>query len=278
MKMFLEKIHSNGLSQLSYIIGHGGRAAVIDPRRDCDIYLDIAARNGAAIRHIFETHRNEDYVIGSTELALKTGAEVYHGQAFDFAYGNPVSAGDTFEFGDLTLEVIEAPGHTYESISIAVADRSFGDDPVAVFSGDALFSGDVGRTDFFPDQAEEVAGLLYDSIFERLLPLGDHVILLPTHGAGSVCGSGQRAIIAASILKQHGFDRVEDSLGSMAACQVSGCPIVKSGVQLLNKDGVIQKVRRMRRFYPPPSVPPTRGGKAEFSWLRGLQLNRKRRG
>jgi hydroxyacylglutathione hydrolase len=190
MKMFLEKIHSEGLSHLSYIIGHGGRAAVIDPRRDCDVYPEIAARSGTAVTHIFETHRNEDYVIGSTELALKTGAEIYHGKAFDFDYGNPVSTGDTFEFGDLTLRVIETPGHTYESISISVADRSFGDCTIAVFSGDALFSGDVGRTDFFPDQAEIVAGLLYDSIFNKLLPLGDHVILFPAHGAGSVCGSG----------------------------------------------------------------------------------------
>ena len=189
MKMFLEKIHSEGLSHLSYIIGHGGRAAVVDPRRDCEIYLEIASRNGAVITHIFETHRNEDYVIGSTGLALKTGAEIYHGKAMDFEYGTPVSGGDSFDLGDLTLEVIETPGHTYESISITVSDRSFGKAPVAVFSGDTLFSGDVGRTDFFPEKAEEMAGLLYDSIFEKLLPLGDHVILLPAHGAGSVCGS-----------------------------------------------------------------------------------------
>ena len=190
MNMILEKVQSEGLSHLSYIIGHGGRAAVIDPRRDCEVYPEIAARNGMSITHIFETHRNEDYVIGSLELAAKTGAAIYHGKAFDFDYGTSVSSGDTFDLGDLTLEVIETPGHTYESISISVTDRGFGDEPVAVFSGDALFSGDVGRTDFFPDRAEEVAGLLYDSIFNELLPLGDHVILLPAHGAGSVCGSG----------------------------------------------------------------------------------------
>ena len=96
--------------------------------------------------------------------------------------------GDSFDLGDLTFEVIETPGHTYESISITVTDRSSGRAPIAVFSGDTLFSGDVGRTDFFPDKTEEVAGLLYHSIFEKLLPLGDHVILLPAHGAGSVCG------------------------------------------------------------------------------------------
>jgi hydroxyacylglutathione hydrolase len=190
MKMFLEKIHSEGLSHLSYIIGHGGRAAVIDPRRDCDVYSEIASRHGAAITSIFETHRNEDYVIGSTELSLKTDAEIYHGKALDFKYGKPVSEGQTFEYADLTLTVIETPGHTYESISIYVSDRGFGKEPVALFSGDTLFCGDVGRTDFFPDKAKEVAGLLYDSIFNKLLPLGDHVILLPAHGAGSVCGSG----------------------------------------------------------------------------------------
>ena len=188
--MFLEKNRSEGLSHLSYLIGHGSRAAVVDPRRDCEIYLEIASRKGAAITHIFETHRNEDYVIGSRELSLKTGAEIYHGKELGFDYGNPASTGDAFEIGDLTLEVIETPGHTYESISISVTDRSFGEEPIAVFSGDALFSGDVGRTDFFPDKAEEVAGLLYDSIFKKLLPLGDHVILLPAHGAGSICGSG----------------------------------------------------------------------------------------
>ena len=190
MTMFLEKIRSQGLAHLSYLIGHGGQAAVIDPRRDCDVYSEIASRSGAAITHIFETHRNEDYVSGSTALARRTGAEIYHGKALDFEFGSPVSEGDTFELGDLTLEIIETPGHTYESISVSVVDRSFGKAPVAVFSGDALFSGDAGRTDFFPDQAEEVAGLLYDSIFKKLLPLGDHVILLPAHGAGSVCGSG----------------------------------------------------------------------------------------
>lgn len=190
MEMFLEKIRSEGLAHLSYIVGHGGQAAVVDPRRDGRVYREIASGRGAAITHIFETHRNEDYVSGARALAQATGARVYHGQALDFAYGAPAADGDTFALGDLVLAVIETPGHTYESISISVADRGFGRDPVAVFTGDALFSGDVGRTDFFPDRPEEVAGLLYDSLFKRLLPLGDHVIVLPAHGAGSVCGSG----------------------------------------------------------------------------------------
>ncbi|MGA7876442.1 MAG: MBL fold metallo-hydrolase [Desulfoferrobacter sp.] len=188
--MFLEVVRSQGLAHLSYIVGDHGRAAVIDPRRDWQVYVDIAYSKGAQITHIFETHRNEDYVIGSIELARHTGADIYHGSRLPFEYGNAVQEGDEFDLGDIKLTVLETPGHTYESISIVLADMGFSDKAAAVFTGDVLFIGDVGRTDFFPGKAEEVAGLLYDSIFQKILPLGDHVLLYPAHGAGSVCGSG----------------------------------------------------------------------------------------
>ncbi len=188
--MFLQPIKSEGLAHLSYIIGTDEQAAVIDPRRDFKIYMDIAYQEGAKITHIFETHRNEDYVIGSQDLARWTGAQIYHGEDINFKYGNPVGDGSTFKLGNLLFRVIKTPGHTFESISIAVSDTAFSEEPIAVFTGDALFIGQVGRTDFFPDRAREVAGLLYDSIFEKILPLGDQVLLYPAHGAGSVCGSG----------------------------------------------------------------------------------------
>ncbi len=191
--MFLEKIKSDGIAHISYMIGARGSAAVIDPRRDIDAYLKIARAESANITHIFETHKNEDYVIGSTLLADRTGAEIYHGHAFDFQYGNGVKEGDAFEIGNLVLRIIETPGHTLESVSIALFDSEFGDRAVGVFTGDTLFIGDVGRTDFYPERAEDVAGLLYDSIFEKLLPLGDQTLLFPAHGAGSVCGSGMAA-------------------------------------------------------------------------------------
>jgi hydroxyacylglutathione hydrolase len=187
--LFLEKIKSEGLAHLSYLLGHGGRAAVIDPRRDCQIYVDLAYANGAQITHIFETHRNEDYVVGSMDLARRTGAQIFHGKALQFSYGNPVAEGDEFRFGNLCLTVLETPGHTDESISLVMRDAASGEKPLGVFTGDTLFIGSVGRTDFFPDRREEVAGLQYDSIFKKILPLGDHVILYPAHGAGSVCGS-----------------------------------------------------------------------------------------
>lgn len=204
--MFLEKIKSEGLAHLSYILGDGGKAAVIDPRRDCDIYREIADREGCRITEIFETHRNEDYVIGSVELAGRTGAKIFHGAALPFRYGEPVKEGDEFRLGEITLRVRETPGHTDESISIVLYHRSAGDSPVAVFSGDALFIGDTGRTDFFPDRREEVAGLLYDSIFKKLLPLGDGVILYPAHGAGSVCGGS----LSAREFSTLGFERLHN--------------------------------------------------------------------
>lgn len=186
--MILEKIKSDGLAHLSYIIGHQGRAAVIDPRRDCSIYVEMAYQKGMRIEYIFETHRNEDYVVGSRDLSRMTGARIYHGRHLDFHYGHSAAQGDIFELGDLRLKILETPGHTLESLSIAVTDSRSGDDAVAVFTGDALFVGDVGRTDFFPDRAQEVAGMLYDALFDKILPLGDQAILLPAHGAGSVCG------------------------------------------------------------------------------------------
>ncbi|MFQ6132237.1 MAG: rhodanese-like domain-containing protein [Armatimonadota bacterium] len=185
----MERVHSPGLAHISYVLGDAGRAAVIDPRRDCDVYVAIAREQGARITHIFETHRNEDYAIGSVELAQLTGARIYHGSQLPFTYGNPVAEGDSFDLGSLRLTVLSTPGHTDESISITMADLDFSQEPLAVFTGDVLFVGDVGRTDFFPDRPEEVAGLLYDSIFAKLLPLGDHVLIYPAHGAGSVCGA-----------------------------------------------------------------------------------------
>ncbi len=189
--MFLEKIKSPGLAHLSYIIGADGQAAVIDPRRDIEIYEEIAAANNARISCIFETHRNEDLLSGAGLLAGPTGATVYHGPnaAGEVRYAETVHDGQHVQLGDLRLKVMETPGHTDDSISIAVYDDASGKDAVAVFTGDALFIGDVGRTDFYPERAEEVAGLLYDSL-QRILALGDQAIVLPAHGAGSVCGSG----------------------------------------------------------------------------------------
>ena len=188
--MIFERVVSDGLAHNSYFLGSEGEVVVIDPRRDCDVYAVLEMRYNVKVTHIFETHCNEDYVSGAVELAQMTGAPIYHGAALDFGYGDPVVEGDVFSLGDLEVKILETPGHTYESISIAVKDKKVSDTVYMVFTGDALFAGDVGRTDFFGrEKVPVVSGMLYDSLFEKILPLGDGVIVCPAHGAGSVCGA-----------------------------------------------------------------------------------------
>jgi len=189
--MLLKKIKTPGLSHLSYLVGSKGKAAVIDPRRDCDIYLETARAEGLEITHIFETHRNEDLVSGAPILAGMTDARTFHGPnpAGNVLYATTTREGDRFEIGQITIEVIETPGHTDDHLAFALYDAEYPDGAVGVFTGDALFVGDVGRTDFYPDRKREVAGLLFDSL-RKILSLGDQTILYPAHGAGSVCGSG----------------------------------------------------------------------------------------
>ena len=188
--MLFERIESKGLAHNSYLIAAGDSAVVIDPRRDCDVYVQKAMQGGYAITHILETHRNEDYVIGSTELAARTGAEVLH-SAYDeleYGYGGRIAEGESLAVGQLTLEPIHTPGHTLGHMSYLL--RTSTGAPWVVFSGDTLFAGDVGRADFYgKERLEEMTGLLYDSIFDKLLPLGDGVIVAPAHGSGSACGT-----------------------------------------------------------------------------------------
>lgn len=187
--MIFERIKSEGIAHNSYLIGSENEAAVIDPRRDCQVYVDLAQQNGLKIKYIFETHRNEDYVIGSAELKKLTGAIIYHGPGLEWKYGNTLKDNEEFNIGKQSLTAIHTPGHTYESMSYAVADLSSGKATVMVFTGDTLFVNDVGRTDFYgPEETPRLASNMFDSIFKKILPLGDGVILCPGHGAGSVCG------------------------------------------------------------------------------------------
>ena len=158
--MRLEKIKTQGLAHLSYFLSADGEAAVIDPRRDIDIYLDLAREEGSVIKHVFETHRNEDLLSGAPVLKEETGAKVWHGPNPEkpIQYAAETREGDTFEIGGALLKVLETPGHTDDSLSYVLYDKSFEEGPVGVFTGDALFIGDVGRTDFYPDRKRKVAG------------------------------------------------------------------------------------------------------------------------
>ncbi len=186
--MLFERIVSEGLAHYSYLAGDKNEALVIDPRRDVDVYVETASKAGMRIAHILETHRNEDYFVGSMELAERTGAEVWHADSqWEYRYGNNVRPGQKWKAGRLEFEAIPTPGHTPGSMSYLLRDPT--GLASIVFCGDALFAGEVGRIDLMgPDMAAENAGLLYDSLFGRLLPLGDEVIVCPAHGSGSACG------------------------------------------------------------------------------------------
>lgn len=186
--MLFEKIKSPGLAHYSYIIGDQNEACVIDPKRDVDIYIKKATQAGYNIKYIFETHRNEDYIIGSKNLAKLTKAEIYHGDDnLNYQYGKPIKKNQIFNIGRLKIKAIHTPGHTLYSYSYLLND--FSDQPLMIFTGDVLFAGDTGRIDLMgEDKMDLLASKLYNSIFNKILPLGDEVILCPAHGAGSVCG------------------------------------------------------------------------------------------
>lgn len=188
--MLFKRFESEGLAHYSYLVGDGNQAVVIDPRRDARVYVERAARAGLRITHVLETHRNEDYVVGSLELADLTDATVLHSgeSALSYGYGEPIMDGERVTVGRLELRALHTPGHTLGHMSYLLHDPD--GHPWMIFTGDALFAGDVGRTDFYgEDRLDEITGLLYDTLFKKILPLGDEVIVCPAHGAGSACGT-----------------------------------------------------------------------------------------
>ena len=188
--MYFQQFYLTCLSHASYMLGSEGVACVVDPQRDVSLYLEEAAARGLSIQHIIETHLHADFVSGHVELAARTGAKIYLGAAADSPIPHvAVHDGDEVHFGRVKLRFLETPGHTVESISVVVTDLDRGDRPWAVLTGDTLFIGDVGRPDLSGDKTpQELAAMLYDSLHQKLLPLGDDVEVYPAHGAGSLCG------------------------------------------------------------------------------------------
>ncbi len=192
--MLLKHYFTQKIAHSSYILGGTKTCAVVDPRRDVDLYIDEARALGLEITHILETHLHADFISGHMDLARRTGATIYcpASAKCDFEHV-ALSEGDVFEIEHLRLEVLETPGHTPEHISYVVTDMSRGEEPAALFCGDTLFVGDVGRPDLFPGRAEELANQLYDSLYSKLLELPDHTEVYPAHGAGSLCGRSMSA-------------------------------------------------------------------------------------
>src|ERR1700757_2525455 len=178
------------LAHASYLVSSEGIAAVIDPQRDVDIYIEAASQKGLKIEHIVETHLHADFVSGHHELADRTGARIYLGAGSGAAFPHTaVKDGDSIQFGRCRFDFLSTPGHTTESICIAMTDLSEPAKPRAVFTGDTLFVGDVGRPDLSGDYTpQQLAALLYTSLHTKLLKLPDETEIFPAHGAGSLCG------------------------------------------------------------------------------------------
>ena len=192
--MLLKHFFVGKIAHSSYILAGKNSCAVIDPQRDVDFYITEARALGVDITHILQTHLHADFISGHMDLAQKTGAKIYVAKSAQCAFDHvPLSEGDTIELEDMVLQVLETPGHTPEHLSYVVIDKSRSDSPVAVFVGDTLFVGDVGRPDLFPDMAQDLAGKLYHSLHDKLLKLPDHVEVYPAHGAGSLCGRAMGA-------------------------------------------------------------------------------------
>ena len=189
--MLFKRIKTKGLGQNSYILECGeGKAVVIDPRRDIEEYLIAARDNGLTITHVFETHRQEDFVYGTRSLVNATGSKIVSGCHELFGKTDiRLSDGEELSIGTARVKALETPGHTPESMCYAIYLKDTGRCAWGVFTGDALFIGEAGRTDLpDPEKTAENAGILYDSIHAKIIPLGDQTLLYPAHGSGSACG------------------------------------------------------------------------------------------
>jgi len=206
--MFVQQFFVKGLAHSSYLLGGSATCAIVDPRRDIDIYLEAAKDMGMKITHILETHLHADFISGHLDLAEATGAVIYAPKSARCQFRHKaVAEGDAFKIENMHIQVVETPGHTPEHISYIVTDTSRGSEPAAAFCGDTLFVGDVGRPDLFPGKAKDLAHKLYNSLHDKLMKLPDFCDVYPAHGAGSLCGRAMGAKRTSTI----GYERKYNS-------------------------------------------------------------------
>jgi hydroxyacylglutathione hydrolase len=212
--VFIERIEDKGLSQYSYVVAceGAGEAAVVDPRRDVDVYLELAAARDVRITHVLETHIHADFASGARELAQRTGAALSlsaydQGETFDVTFPHcELHDGDAIALGGVTLRALHTPGHTPEHVSFLVFDRGRAADvPMVMLSGDFVFVGSLGRPDLLGEDAKRgLARQLYRSVREKLHGLPDGLEIAPGHGAGSMCGAGMSGRAVSTL----GFERI----------------------------------------------------------------------
>ena len=187
--MYIQQLYTGCLSEAAYYVESNGEAVIIDPLRDTDEYIQLAKERKATIKYIFETHFHADFVSGHLDLSKKTGAPIIYGPETETKFDVHIAKdGEQFKLGDISFTVLHTPGHTIESACYLLKDESGKDH--ALFTGDTLFVGDVGRPDLSSGDmtSEELAGIMYETIQNKILPLADDVLVYPAHGPGSSCG------------------------------------------------------------------------------------------
>ena len=208
--MYFRQFYLGCLAHASYLIGSEGEAAIVDPQRDVDQYIEAARENGLKILYVIETHLHADFVSGHRELGGRTGAGIVFGARAGATFPHiAVNEGDELRVGSLVLRIMETPGHTPEGISVLATDTADPQAPRRLFTGDTLFIGDVGRPDLVGSKgfsAEEMAGMLYDSLHDKILTLPDEVEVYPAHGAGSLCGRNMSSETMSTIGEQRKFN------------------------------------------------------------------------
>jgi len=202
--MYVEQLYTGCLAEAAYYIESNGEAAIIDPMRETEPYLELLEKRGAKLKYVMETHFHADFVSGHLDLAKQTGAKLIFGPTASPNYSSYIAEdGERFELGEVEFQVLHTPGHTLESSLFLLNDKN--EKNYAIFTGDTLFIGDVGRPDLAVKSdltKEELAGMLYESLQSRILPLADEVIVYPGHGAGSQCGKNLSSETVSTIGEQ----------------------------------------------------------------------------
>ena len=252
--MYVEQLYTGCLAEAAYYIESNGEAAIIDPMREIEPYMEILKKRGAKLKYVMETHFHADFVSGHLDLAKQTGAKLIFGPTASPNYSSYIAEdGERFELGDVEFQVLHTPGHTMESSSYLLIDEN--DKNYAVFTGDTLFIGDVGRPDLAVKSdltKEDLAAMLFDSLYNKILPLADEVIVYPGHGAGSQCGKNLSNETVSTIGEQRKFnyalqpmskeqfvDVVTEGIGAPPAYFPENARINREGYQ--NIDEVLER-------------------------------------
>jgi hydroxyacylglutathione hydrolase len=253
--MYFKQFYLGCLAHASYLLGSEGEAAVVDPQRDVDEYIKEAAAHGLKIKYIIETHLHADFVSGHRELSERTGAEIVFSRTAQVTFKHhAVKEGDEIKFGKVVLRIMETPGHTPESICVLVTDTELSNQPQRIMTGDTLFIGDVGRPDLAGGKgytSQMMAGMMYDTLHEKLLQLSDDVEVYPAHGAGSMCGKNMSNERSSTIGEQRKFNyalkpMAKDEFVRMMTVDLAQAPAYFPKDAEINRTGaeVLSQLRR----------------------------------